>query len=143
MNRKTPKVLVALAIVLLLRSGAHAQLSGPDFCQGPNVAKSSAVINCSGTGECKLVGAVANQQIQVCGFAFDTTGTSPTTQFDYGTKTSTDCDTGATHLSGVMTAAKTLAGPLDHMTAPAGNELCLNLGGTTPTAVGIVTYVQK
>jgi hypothetical protein len=136
-------VVIAALVIAMAALTAHAQISGQDFCQGPSLAKSSSVINCSGTGECKLVAAVANQQIQVCAIVFDTGGTSPTTQLDYGTKTSTECDTNVTHLSGVMTAAKSLPGPLDYFTAPAGNELCLNLGGTTPTAVGVVTYVQK
>ena len=47
------------------------------------------------------------------------------------------------HLSGAMTASKTFQGPLDYTTAPAGKQVCLNLTGTAPTAVGVVTYVQK
>ena len=136
-------VAMMLALIVVMSRWAFAQLSGSDFCQSPNPAKSSAVIDCSGTGECKLVTAAASQQIQLCAIVFDLGGTSPTAQIDYGTKTTNECDTGTTHLSGAMTAAKTLAGPLDYATAPAGNELCLNLGGTSPTAVGVVTYVQK
>ena len=133
-----------IALCFLMARFAHAQMTGSDFCQSPNPAKSSVVVNCSGTGECLLVGnPVANQQIQVCAFVIDIGGTSPTMQFDYGTQTSTACDTGKTHLTGAMTASKSTEGPLDFFTAPAGNQLCLNLGGTTPTAVGVLTYVQK
>lgn len=132
-----------LFALLLFALPAYAQMTGQDFCQGPNPAKSSAVINCSGTGECKLVTAVANQQIQVCALSFNMSGTTPTAQFDYGTKASAECDTGTTHLSGVMTAAPVLSGPIDYFTAPAGKELCINLGGTTPAAAGFITYVQK
>ena len=90
-----------------------------------------------------MVAASANQVIQVCAFIFDLGGTNPTAEFDYGTQTSTACDTGTTALTGAMTASKVTEGPLDFFTTPAGNQLCLNLGGTSPTAVGVITYVQK
>ena len=124
-----------------------AQLTGPDFCQGPNVAKFSVAISIttSGTGEHQLVApGSGNQVIQVCGFSYDLGGTSPTAQFDYGTQTSAACDTNAMHLTGAMSAtSRTVSGSLNNFTVPAGNQLCLNLGGTSPTAVGVLTYVQK
>jgi hypothetical protein len=143
-------LVVAAAIIVLsvlMCRFAHAQVTGSDFCQGQNPAKSSVAISItsSGAGEHQLVAAVANQAIQVCSFTYDLGGTSPTAQFDYGTQTSTPCDTGpAVHLTGAMTnTSKQLNGPLDYFTVPAGNQLCINLGGTTPTAVGVLTYVQK
>jgi hypothetical protein len=82
--------------------------------------------------------------IQVCGFTYDLGGTSPTAEFDYGTQVSTACDTGTTAMTGAMSqTTRTVPGPLDNFTAPAGNALCIKLGGTTPTAVGVLTYVQK
>jgi hypothetical protein len=134
-----------IAILLLsLPAPALAQLSGADFCQGPQPAKSSAPINCSGTGSCLVVGAgSANQVIQVCGLAFDLGGSSPTAQFVQGVQTTTPCDTATKVLTGAMTAGKTLSGPLDYLTVSGGNQLCLILGGTTPSAVGVITYVQK
>jgi hypothetical protein len=148
------KALIWLAVIVfvlvcaywalgILIGVAHAQMTGADFCQGRDPAKSSAVINCSGTGECLLVGAVTNQQVQVCSIVFDLSGTSPTAQVDYGTQTTNPCDTGTTHLTGAMTASKVVDGPLDFFTAPSGNQLCLKLGGASPTAVGVMTYVQK
>ena len=91
----------------------------------------------SGTGEALLVDAVANQSIQVFAFSIDLGGTSPTAEFDYGTQASAACDSGATALTGAM------AGALDYFAAPVAKQLCLNLGGTNPTAEGWVTYVQK
>jgi hypothetical protein len=45
---------------------------------------------------------------------------------------------------GAMTAVShTVSRPLDYFTAPTGNQLCLKLGGTSPTAVREITYVQK
>ena len=127
----------------LLVSSADAQMTGADFCQGPNPAKQSVAVNLSSSGENLLVAPVSNQVIQVCSVVVDIGGTSPTMQFDYGTQTSTACDTGTTHLTGAMTASKVMGGTLDYFTAPAGNQLCLKLTGTSPTAVGVVTYVQK
>jgi hypothetical protein len=142
-------LVVAAAIIVLsnlMCRLAHAQVTGNDFCQSPNPAKSSVAISItsSGLGEHQLVAPVAGQTIQVCAYVYDLGGTSPTAQFDYGTKTSTDCDTGATHLTGAMSGAnRQMSGPIDYFSVPAGNQLCINLGGTTPTAVGVLTYVQK
>jgi hypothetical protein len=123
-----------------------AALTGGDFCQGQDPAKSSAVISITtvGAGEHQLVAAVANQVVQVCSYRMDLGGTTPIAEFDYGTQSSTACDTGTTALTGAMSNASLVQnGPLDYFTAPAGNQLCLKLGGTSPTAVGVLTYVQK
>ena len=145
-----PRGLIWLTALLLiaesvLAPAARAQMSAADFCQSSNPAKQSVAISItsSGGGEHLLVAAAANQVVQVCAFIFDLGGTNPTAQFDYGTQTSTACDTGTTHLTGAMSASKSSEGPLDVFTAPAGNQLCINLGGTSPTAVGVLTYVQK
>jgi hypothetical protein len=130
--------------LLLWWAAAQAQVSGSDWCQSPNPAKSSKRIHLSGTGEALLVDAVTNQSIQACAFSIDLGGSTPTAEFDYGTQASTACDTGATALTGAMSAAHAaMAGPLDYFAAPAAKQLCLNLGGTNPTAEGWVTYVQK
>jgi hypothetical protein len=142
----TKRLLGAALVVLLFTGSAFAQISGNDFCQGMNPAKSSVAISItsSGSGEHQLVAPVANQVIQVCGFTYDLGGTSPTVEFDYGTQTSTACDTGTTAMTGAMSqTTRTVSGPLDYFTVPAGNQLCLKLGGTSPTAVGVLTYVQK
>jgi hypothetical protein len=69
---------------------------------------------------------------------YDLGETNPTAEFDYGTQTSTAWDTGTTALTGAMSqTTRTQSGLLDYFTAPAGNQLCLKLGGTSPTAVGV------
>jgi hypothetical protein len=139
-------VSVAALAVFGAAGVAGAQISGPDFCQGSAVQKSSVAISItsSGAGEHQLVAAVANQVIQVCGFTYDLSGTGPTAEFDYGTQTTNPCDTGTTAMTGAMsTTSRTMDGPLDYSTVPAGNQLCIKLGGTSPTAVGVLTYVQK
>ena len=137
-----PFILTALCF-LALQSIAFAQLTGNDWCQSPNQTKQSVPISLSATGEHLLVDAVAGQSIQVCGFLMDLGGTTPTAEFDYGTKVSTDCDTAATALTGAMAASKSPGGPLDIFTVPLSKQLCLKLAGTNPTAVGLLTYVQK
>jgi hypothetical protein len=137
-------VSVAAIAIVVLADIAAAQMTGGDWCQSPNPAKSSAVINASGTGETLLVAAVAKQATQVCGFTYDLGGTTPTAEFDYGTQASAACDTSATPMTGAMTStSRTVEAPLDIFTAPMAKQLCLKLGGTNPTAVGVITYVQK
>ena len=40
-------------------------------------------------------------------------------------------------------ATRDVFAALNLFTAPGGDQLCLKLGGTTPTAVGVVTFAQK
>lgn len=140
--------ILALIIMLLWRAlSAHAQLtSNGDWCLDKNVPKESAVISIttSGAGEHQIVALEAGEPIQVCGFRIELTGTTPSAEFDYGTQVSTACDTGPTALTGAMlTTPNAMSGPQDYFTAPAGKQLCLNLGGTTPTAIGWITFAQK
>jgi hypothetical protein len=141
--------LFTLAVFLylaLIAVSASAQMTGADFCQGPNPAKQSAAISIttSGAGEHLLVDAVAGQTIQVCSYRLELAGTTPSAEFDYGTAVSTACDTAPTALTGAMVATPNwMTGSVDYFTAPAAKQLCLKLGGTTPTALGFITYVQK
>jgi hypothetical protein len=148
MRRKIAGRVVSVAAIAMfaMLGRAEAQLSGNDFCQGSAVQKSSVAISItsSGAGEHQLVAPVSNQVVQVCGFAYDLGGTNPTAEFDYGTQVSTACDTGTMAMTGAMTqTTQMVSGPLDYFTVPAGNQLCIKLGGTSPTAVGVLTYVQK
>jgi hypothetical protein len=147
--REESRVFALILALFLLAAGpgvAHAQMTGADFCQGQNQAKSSVAISItsSGAAEHNLVSAVSNETIQVCSFTYDLGGTSPTAEFDYGSTTTNPCDTGTTAMTGAMSeASRTVSGPLDYFTVPAGDQLCIKLGGTSPTAVGVLTYVQK
>lgn len=123
-----------------------AQLTGSDWCQGKDPAKQTVTISIttSGAGEHELVAAVANKAIQVCAFNYSLGGTTPTAEFDNGTKVSTACDTSPTPMTAAMSQTpNSMSGPLDYFTSPAGTELCINLGGSSPTALGFLTYVQK
>jgi hypothetical protein len=135
--------MVLVVLVLCVAHSVYAQVSGNDWCQGKELTKTPFAINLSGTGEHLIVAAVANQPTQVCNYIFDLGGTTPTIEFDQGTQTTNPCDTSVTPLTGAMTASKQVTGPFDYLTVLAGFQLCAKLGGTSPTAVGHFSYVQK
>ena len=76
--------------------------SGSDPCQNPSLVKASAPIAITSATTTNLLSAVAGDYITVCKFQFYGSGTSPTFEFEYGTTTSTACDTGATALTGTI-----------------------------------------
>ena len=82
--------LYSLAILLyamMIAVSASAQMTGTDWCQSPNVPKESAAISVTGVGEHQIVLPEPGEPIQVCGYSYDLGGTTPTAEFDYGTKT--------------------------------------------------------
>ncbi len=113
-----------------------------DPCLVPGVAKSSATISLTATAQ--LVALVSGQTVYVCNASFTAaTGTAATYQFQYGT--GTNCGTGTTNLTGTMIGGSPISlgwGGTSIKTG-ASNALCLALGGTTPSAQGVVTYIQQ
>lgn len=108
----------------------------------------SQVLGCShsapatGTiGTTKLVEAVTGQGIYICGFTLLSTTASGTAKLVYGTKVSTDCDTGQTALTPVFTfgaIGQSLVDPSSYlrgMGTPASQQLCI------VTATGAVTVI--
>lgn len=101
----------------------------------------------------QIIPAVAGAQTYICGITLEDAGratTANTSTIEYGTKVSTDCDTGATALAGPITGSLTAGTPtfVQHagfgtqIVAPAGNQVCI--ATTQTTAVnGFVSYVQK
>lgn len=118
-----------------------------DVCQNPAIAKSSAAIAQGASATTKLVEAVTGKAIYVCSFVASATGTTPTMTFKYGTKVSTDCDTGATALSGAIVPTAT-TGTIQYepgttaFATPVSKQLCLTTAATTDVQ-GILTYVQQ
>jgi len=116
-----------------------------DPCQSGTVAKSSVAI--SATADAQLVALTAGQSVYVCGFTLQSTaGTAPTARLIYGT--GTVCATGTTGLTGVFgftnNADSVTAGWGSTVAATAAsNALCIDVGGTTPTIVGVLTYVKQ
>ncbi len=114
-----------------------------DPCLSPGILKSSVTI--AQTASAQLVALVTGQTIYVCQATFTLTGTSPTAKFQYGTGTT--CATGPTDLTGAMapTAGSFLSlgwgGTI--FKSAASNALCIVLAGTTPSAQGVLTFVQQ
>lgn len=117
-----------------------------DPCLSSAIAKSSTAISVTTATTTALVSAVTNKQVDVCSFSMGISGTTPGAAFEYGTKVSTDCDTGTTALTGLYTGATGtdvtdgFGGTI--FRAPPSNELCLVTTGT-PSVKGVVTYVQQ
>jgi hypothetical protein len=122
--------------------------AGSDPCENPSVTKFSVPVAISTATTTNLLSAVTGDYITVCKYQFSVVGTSPTVQFEYGTTVSTACDTGAASLSGAMsipTTTTAISIGAESMTfrTPAGVQLCLVTGGTTPSVQGYITYVQQ
>jgi hypothetical protein len=122
--------------------------AGNDPCQNPLIAKSSASIAITSATTTKLVAASTGKKVYVCGVKATIAGTTPTIEFEYGTKVSTECDTGATALTGAFapTAGSILGigdgGQVQFQTI-ASNELCAVTTGTSPSFQGFLVYVQQ
>ena len=136
--------LVALVIVVMaltIIGAAHAATFNGDPCQTAGARKLSVAISDSASGETQLIAGVAGEQIYVCSYPFDLSGTSPTAEFDEGTGTA--CGTGTTALTGAFTTGKQPSAGATQLTAADGQSLCLKLAGTSPVAAGAIVYVQQ
>ncbi len=121
--------------------------SSGDPCQDPSVAKSNVEINVDTGGATQLLAAPSDgADIYVCGAAFTLTGTSPTAFLLAGT--GTGCATGTASLTGILAPTSgsfiNLAmGGATLLQGGSGQALCIELGGTSPAAGGLVTYVEQ
>jgi hypothetical protein len=155
-------LVVVLGSMSLLLSAPHAFAVGPnitsyfitapsgsDPCQNPSVAKASASVAITSATTTALVTPTTGNFISLCKFQFTVVGTNPTVQFEYGTVTSTACDTGATALTGAMAIPTTTifvgvsSDGLMLRTPVVSQELCLVTGGTITGVEGYITYVSQ
>jgi len=129
-------------------TGAAPSITDP--CQSNTILKSSATIG--GTINQKVVAAVAAKQIFVCGFTFTLSGAvAQTAQFNFGTTTTTPCDTGTTALTGTFTpqdvnngsSVSSPGGGFTQFTVPTAKDLCLFPNAAGPAQNGYLTYVQQ
>lgn len=131
----------ALAILLAFLFAAPAWAGS---CDDPGATKQSAALNVGSATTAAVVTAPPTLRVHVCSFAATLAGTSPTVKFLYGTQSSTACDTGATALSGAF--APTAGQPMnagygdDLFIVPPGQQLCVTVGGTSPSLQGVLTY---
>lgn len=132
----------AVLALLLCATSAFAGV-----CADPSVPKLSAAINVGSATTSALIPAVTSARIYVCQFMGSLAGTTPSAIFKYGTKASTDCDTGAVSMSGTilpLTGTTVMAGYGDDlMVTPPSQQLCVTTAGTNPSFQGVITYVQK
>jgi hypothetical protein len=115
-----------------------------DPCQDPRQAKSFKALSLASTTATAIVASVASQVVYVCGVAYTLSGTAPTSLWT----SAATCGTSPTNLTGTMvptTGTEIQMGFGGHISFQntAGQNLCLTLAGTSPSAQGVLTYVQK
>jgi hypothetical protein len=137
-----------LALLWLLLSGtclAQANPSqGQNPCVNPQANLQSVALNASTTSAVQIIALVAGQKIYVCAITVLGGGTTPTFSLVQGT--GTNCATGQTTISTAI--ALPVAAPAQSFHPPvgvtaSGNALCTLLAGTSPTAKGVLSYVQQ
>lgn len=118
-------------------------LPSNDPCQTSGVVKSSVVVNV--TADAQLIALSGSTTIYVCGFSVSIAGTAPTFRLISGT--GSVCATGLTGRTGAyapLTGTYMPAGGAFTMTATAAGEaLCMDVEGTSPSVQGVLTYVQQ
>lgn len=101
---------------------------------------STVAVTLTASGLTQILAASASKKITVCHLSLGP-ASAVNIQLEYGTKVTTDCDTGATAVSGVYQANGGLA--LDvPFTLPASQALCINQG-TAVNNGGLLVYVQQ
>jgi hypothetical protein len=148
---KKLSLLAVVVLALLAPRFARAQgtSTGDPCTMYPKQSATAKITTATTTG---LVPAIAGASIYVCDYQILHPGGTGTMALEYGTKVSTDCDTGATVLRGAFaynTSAGTpmiddypKGGNLTGLLVPASNELCALSTGTI-TQVVTVSYVQR
>lgn len=134
-----------LAFALLgIPCAAQQANSYADPCSNPTLAKSSKAISLASNTATAIVAAVASKTVYVCGASFTLAGTTPTALWT----SAATCGTSPTNLTGTYaptTGTHILIGYGNQTAFPntSGQNLCLTLGGTSPSAQGVLTYVQQ
>lgn len=133
------RILLAISLWVLSFGLASAQstISTPAYCNKYFQVSQAAVASTT------VVAGVANQSIQLCGWAVSAGAATGTATLTYGT--GTNCGTS----TGTAQPIRSLAinsGFVDHVpfvnqVLPVANDLCLTTTGTGPTSI-IIYYAQ-
>ena len=122
----------------------EGMLTAPDPCQSNGVTKSSVAV--AVTADAQLIALSGTTIIYVCGFNVSIAGTAPTMRLISGT--GSVCATGLTGrtgayapLTGSMIASGGIAGTV--LATAAGEALCMDTEGTSPSVQGVLTFVQQ
>lgn len=108
----------------------------------PTAPTASASVSDATSGLTQIVAAVSGKAIYVTGYTL-IVNASVSAQWEYGT--GVNCATGTTALTGAMSFAANsgaTAGQGNTLFIPAGDALCLNLGGAVQVS-GSVSYAQQ
>ena len=119
-------------------------LSTTDPCMAPNVTKLAVVI--AATADAELVALSGTELIYVCGWSVTVAGTTPTYRLISGTGTT--CATGTIGETGIYaTLANAESDGPNYggtvLAGAAGAALCIDVGGTSPSIQGVLSYVQQ
>lgn len=134
-----------LAFLLLgIPCAAQQSNSYADPCANPSLAKSSKVISLATTTATAIVASVSGKTVYVCGASFTLAGTTPTALWT----SAATCGTSPTNLSGTYAPTSGTHiligyGAQTAFSNTSGQNLCLTLTGTSPSAQGVLTYVQQ
>lgn len=138
-------VCLALAFALSPAKADPPVFNGVISCQGAQYITFSGI-----TAQTTEIALSGTTRIYICSYMLNITGsTSAVASLVYGT--GANCGTGTGGLSGVFgppqsaTAAATfgLASWLPIMQTLAGQAVCVQPGGTTPSVSGFIQYVQQ
>jgi hypothetical protein len=138
-------IVVSGTTTLTLSGGSGLPTGGPSSGSNLVQASSSTVINISSATTARLVGGVSGQKIYVT--AWDViAGGSGTITLEYGTQTTSPCDTGTTPLTGpyplIAQAGIAKASGLSPVfVVPAGAQLCARTSAAVQMS-GSISYAQ-
>lgn len=122
--------------------------TGYDPCQNPAIAKSTAAVAATSSSTAYVLAAKSTGKvIYVCEVTGSLSGTTPTIIFSTGTKTTNECDTGNSNLSGTIapTAGSIVSigrGGGTIMKGTSGADVCVTTGATSAFN-GVISYVQQ
>jgi len=104
----------------------------------------SVALNASTTSAVQLIALSGTTKIHVCGITVLGGGTTPTFSLVYGT--GSNCGTGQAVLVTAIAIPTAAPAQVFHSptgVTPAAQALCTLLTGTSPTAKGVLSYVQQ
>ena len=126
-------------------TGSHRVTTADnDPCQTSGRTKSAVVV--AVTDDAQLVALSGSTIIYVCGFSVTVTGTTPTFRLISGT--GTVCATGLTGRTGAYaplpgTYMQGGGGSATLLATAAGEALCIDVEGTSPSVQGVLTYIRQ
>jgi hypothetical protein len=138
--------LLLCALIVCGCAAAEVNSSGVSGnpCVDPRATIQSIALNASTTSAVQIIALSGTTKIYPCSITVLGGGTTPTFSLVYGT--GTNCATGQTTLTtaiAIPTAAPAQTFPSPVGATPAGQAVCTLLTGTSPTAKGVLSYVQQ